>query len=45
MVMALGSLCAAVVVTFIRLKPDDGAGETEGESDKAPALREVSATP
>ena len=46
MVMAMGSLLAAVVVSFLKLRPDDGAGETVDEAEEgAPSLRGASATP
>jgi benzoate transport len=43
MVMALGSLLAAIVVSFLKLRPDDGAGETAGEGEQTPGLRGASA--
>jgi benzoate transport len=46
LVMAMGSLCAAIVVSFLKLRPDDNQAETAGESEpptQSP-LRGASAT-
>ncbi|HEU4626410.1 MAG TPA: MFS transporter [Steroidobacteraceae bacterium] len=42
--MAFGSLLAAVVLGFLKLRPDDTQTETEGEGGTAESLRGASAT-
>jgi benzoate transport len=44
MFMSLGSLCAAIVVSFLKLRPDDTQAETAGEGDASSSLRGASAT-
>jgi benzoate transport len=43
MIMSLGSLVAAGVVSFLKLRPDDTKAETAGESEPASSLRGASA--
>ena len=43
MIMSLGSLCAAIVISFLKLRPDDTQAETAGESAASAPLRGASA--
>ncbi len=44
MIMSLGSLCAAIVISFLKLRPDDLKGDSVGEDEPAQPLRGASAT-
>jgi MFS family permease len=43
LIMAFGSLAAAIIVSFLKLRPDDTQAETEGEGGSSPSLRGASA--
>jgi predicted MFS family arabinose efflux permease len=45
MVMALGSLCAAVVVSFLKIRPDDAKSDMVDEEQHAPASSLPGASP
>jgi benzoate transport len=44
MFLALGSLVAAIVVSFLKLKTDDPKAESEDEGEKAPGLKGATAS-
>jgi benzoate transport len=43
LIMAFGSLAAAIIVGFLKLRPDDTQAEMEGEGGTSPSLRGASA--
>jgi MFS transporter, AAHS family, vanillate permease len=45
MIMALGSLCAAVVVSFLKMRPDDAKGDTLDEEQQASASLRGASSP
>jgi benzoate transport len=45
MIMALGSLCAAIVVSFLKMRPDDAKGDTLDEEQQASASLRGASSP